>query len=385
MADSNIEAWTLLSLALFTIIVRVGVRWKLVGPANFQLDDYLMPLAGVLFVLETVAAYLVGAKWQGLTNSYMTPEERAALDPQSTEWSYRVAGSKVQIIGWTLYAAILWLVKFSLAVFYSRLTTGLQHLPTRVRLGYVILGVTYIATALNILLSCQPFEKYWQIQPDPGNICTPSNSRVWVLVTVILNILTDVYLLSIPLPLLWTVNINMKRKLPLMALFSGATFVMIAGIIRAATIMNNRPDGALEGSKWACRETFVSIVVSNLPIIQPIIRKGCRKIGLSNLFSSSGKQSQSYPLSSHGLKTLTNRGERDTKKSKASAAAPSHMQASAWGSDEHILGPDKPSSKDITVVSETVVQSEPWNLEAGSRTGASTSPPKEWMNPIAPR
>lgn len=46
MAD-NAEAWTLLSLALVIILVRVGVRWKLVGPANFQLDDYLMPLAGV--------------------------------------------------------------------------------------------------------------------------------------------------------------------------------------------------------------------------------------------------------------------------------------------------------------------------------------------------
>lgn len=44
---SNAEAWTLLSLALVIILVRVGVRWKLVGPANFQLDDYLMPLAGV--------------------------------------------------------------------------------------------------------------------------------------------------------------------------------------------------------------------------------------------------------------------------------------------------------------------------------------------------
>ena len=43
----NAEAWTLLSLALVIILVRVGVRWKLVGPANFQLDDYLMPLAGV--------------------------------------------------------------------------------------------------------------------------------------------------------------------------------------------------------------------------------------------------------------------------------------------------------------------------------------------------
>jgi hypothetical protein len=44
---SHVEAWTLLSLALVIIIIRIGVRWKLVGPANFQLDDYLMPLAGV--------------------------------------------------------------------------------------------------------------------------------------------------------------------------------------------------------------------------------------------------------------------------------------------------------------------------------------------------
>lgn len=69
------------------------------------------------------------------------------------------------------------------------------------------------------------------------DLCQPTHSRVYVLVVVILNILTDVYLLSIPLPLLWTVNLNLKRKIPLMVLFSGATFVMIAGIIRAATIM----------------------------------------------------------------------------------------------------------------------------------------------------
>ena len=58
---------------------------------------------------------------------------------------------------------------------------------------------------------------------------------------MILNITTDIYLLSIPLPLLWTVNIGLKRKIPLMALFSGAAFVIIAGIIRAATIMSVCP------------------------------------------------------------------------------------------------------------------------------------------------
>ena len=52
----------------------------------------------------------------------MTDEQRAALDPDSLEWSKREAGSKIQIIGWSLYVAILWLIKFSLAIFYSRLT-----------------------------------------------------------------------------------------------------------------------------------------------------------------------------------------------------------------------------------------------------------------------
>ena len=147
--------------------------------------------------------------------------------------------------------------------------------------------------------------------------------------------------------------------------------------------MQSGPDGAEAGSKWACRETFVSIVVSNLPIIQPLLRKGFKKIGLSQLFSSSGKPSgQTYPLS--GLKTTTNRGERDTKKSKINAAAPSHMQISAWGSDEHILTEPEPSSKDITVVSETVVQSEPWNWDEANGKH-STSSPKEWGSRLADR
>ncbi|KAJ5770889.1 uncharacterized protein N7511_002940 [Penicillium nucicola] len=380
---SNVEAWVLLSLALFTIIVRIFVRWKLVGPANFQLDDYLMPLAGIVFVLETVAAYLVVADYQGLTNSYMTDEERKAVDLSSTEAHNRVAGSKIQIIGWSLYVAILWLVKLSLSVFYSRLTTGLQSLPTRVRLGYVILAVTWTATQLSLLLSCQPFHAFWQINPNPGQLCQPTNSPVYVLVVVILNIVTDLYLLSIPLPLLWTVNISLKRKVPLMALFSGAAFVITASIIRAVTIISSGPDGASAGSKWACRETFVSIVVSNLPIIQPLLRKGFKKIGLSQLFSSSGKQSgQTYPLS--GLKSLTNRGDRDTKKSKVNNAGPTQTQISAWGSDEHILTEPEPTSKDITVVSETVVQSEPWSWEEASGSH-STTPPKEWGDKLRDR
>lgn len=47
MAEADVESFTLMSLGLVIILIRIYVRWTQVGPANFQLDDYLMPLAGV--------------------------------------------------------------------------------------------------------------------------------------------------------------------------------------------------------------------------------------------------------------------------------------------------------------------------------------------------
>uniref|UniRef100_A0A093XC20 Rhodopsin domain-containing protein n=1 Tax=Talaromyces marneffei PM1 TaxID=1077442 RepID=A0A093XC20_TALMA len=236
------------------------------------LHDYLMLLTGALFISETTLAYLVVANYDGLTNSYMTSEERAVLDPNSTEYYKRVSGSKIQVLGWSL--------------------TGLMQFDTRVRVAYIFLGVVYLATALSILLSCQPMHKFWQINPDPGI------SKVYILVGVVLNVFTDAFLLCIPLPLLWKVEIGLKRKISLMILFSGGIFIIAASIIRAAMVLSSGPDGAVQGSKWACRETFVSIAIANLPIIFPLIRTCANKIGLSALFSSSGRPSNSHPLSS---------------------------------------------------------------------------------------
>ncbi|KAM0809765.1 hypothetical protein AB5N19_10112 [Seiridium cardinale] len=331
-----VEAWTLLSLGLVVIATRVYVRWTQVGPSKWQVDDYLMPLTGLVFTLETVAAYLVGALFGGLTNSYMTDEQRANLDPSSEEYFNRQWGSRIQVMGWSFYACILWLLKFSIAVFYSRLTNGLPHLRLRVRVAYVLLGVTYLTVALSILLSCQPINRFWQINPDPGNLCQPTNSRLYVLIVLIPNIITDLYLLSIPLPLLWKVNISLRRKLSLMALFSGAVFVIMAGTIRAVVILSSGAEGAVSGSEWACRETFVAIVVANLPILQPLIRRGASKIGLSGLFS----KSKSTMGRSHPLESRERNGEA-YEFSKRSQRNNTQIQQStrhtAWGSDDHIL------------------------------------------------
>ncbi|KAL3433764.1 hypothetical protein BDV09DRAFT_171203 [Aspergillus tetrazonus] len=403
MSSQYAESFTLLGLGLVFIIVRVYVRWTQVGPSNFQLDDFLMPLAGIVFTIEVTLAYLVGSKYDGLTNSYMTDEQRAALDPNSREYYNRIMGSKIQVAGWSLYVMVLWLIKGALAVFYSRLTTGLSHLPARVRFAYVLLAVTYLAVALTLILSCQPMRRFWQINPDPGNLCQPTRSMAYVLVVMIPNVLTDLYLMSIPLPLLWAVKIGIRRKITLMGLFSGAIFIGVAGIIRAVIIITAGPNGAIEGSKWACRESFVSIVVSNLPVLQPLIRRCASKIGLSGLFSNSGGKGSSYKYGGGRGKGTSRRREGDYPLTSVTGTGPGTVTGTGTGlgkakserkrdrlrfgsvhqtetaeSDEEVLvgGGGRKNKGQITVTHETVIEREeesPTGSGEGDRAGLAHS------------
>lgn len=46
---------------------------------------------------------------------------------------------------------------------------GLINMRIRVRIAYVFIGVTYIATICSILFGCHPMHKNWQIYPNPGS------------------------------------------------------------------------------------------------------------------------------------------------------------------------------------------------------------------------
>jgi len=176
-------------------------------------------------------------------------------------------------------------LKLCLTIFYSRLISGLVELERRVKIGYVLLGVTYAATELSVLLGCHPFKKNWQIYPDPGNACQPSISKIDCYVTVILNVLTDIYLLTIPIPMLWRANLSKKRKASLLVIFCGGILVMMCGILRCAIIIRSPVTGAQAAGSWACRETFVAVVIGNIPLIYPVASRELNKLANSSLLS----------------------------------------------------------------------------------------------------
>ncbi|OQE41946.1 hypothetical protein PENCOP_c004G06770 [Penicillium coprophilum] len=335
MIDSfSTEAFTLLGIAIAVIGLRTVARWIMVGPRGFQLDDYLMLVACVVYGLETGAAYMVGAWFMGLANNSMTDEQRKELSPHSEEYRLRVGGSKIQVAGWSLYTLLLWLLKTCMAVFYSRLTAGLVNMRIRIHIAYVLIAVTYIATICSILFGCHPMDKNWQIYPDPGNHCQPAVSKIDIYVTVVLNVATDIYLIGIPAPLLVKARLQWREKLELLILFSGGLFVMMAGILRCVLILTAGANGAQQAGSWACRETFVAVVIGNIPMIYPLMRRFTRRAGL---YISSRGGSQSYP--GYPLSDADTGGYAKRKKFRHPLSIPGDTQ---WNtiSDEQMILPN---------------------------------------------
>ncbi|KAI4202652.1 MAG: hypothetical protein LQ350_002445 [Teloschistes chrysophthalmus] len=307
MADNfTKEAFTLLGVGVTVVALRTYARLTSVGIRKFMLDDYLMLLAVVVYGLETGAAYSVGARFHGLANNSMTDEQRRTLSPDSPEYGLRVGGSKLQLIGWSLYTLLLWLLKLCINIFYTRLTIGLQHMRMRTRIGFILIGITYLATVMAILVGCgAPFRKNWQIYPDPGNHCQPAISKMDLFFTVVLNVLTDAYLLSIPLPIFWSARIDPKKKAWLLIMFGGGIFVMMAGILRCALILTAGARGAQQSGSWAVRETFVAVVIGNLPMIHPLFARTITKISSSLSASRSSKPSKMEGSRSISLKAFS--------------------------------------------------------------------------------
>ncbi|KAI9852006.1 MAG: hypothetical protein M1838_002129 [Thelocarpon superellum] len=303
MADAfNVQLFAILAAGTFVVLLRTGARLDAVGMRKLVADDYLMLLANVLFGLEIGAAYSVGALYHGLANNDMTDAERAALSPDSHEYQLRVGGSKLQLMGWSSNITLLWLLKLCLCLFYSRITTGVFHMRTRVLIGYVVIAVTYVATISSVLGGCGgTFSKNWQINPNPGNFCQPAISRVDIFVNLTLNVSTDLYLMSIPLEMLARTKISVPRKTGLLFLFSMGLFVTVASILRCYYVVNvgaivsrgairatmaqsDRSllqagvNGAQQSGSWAVYETFAAVVVTNLPIIAPLFIKIGKKV-----------------------------------------------------------------------------------------------------------
>ncbi|CAG8975941.1 hypothetical protein HYALB_00007072 [Hymenoscyphus albidus] len=120
----------------------------------------------------------------------------------------------------------------------------------------------------------------------------------------IVNIVTDVLLACLPIPVVWTLQVNKRTKVSLIVVLSLGFVVCFCAIYKTVIQMTafEDPDRTRDAtfSTWYSVELFVGIIAASLPSLRPLfksiletstnlMRSGSHKFGLSSGASSSGQ------------------------------------------------------------------------------------------------
>lgn len=172
---------------------------------------------------------------------------------------------------------------------------------------------------------------------------------------------------------------------------------MACGILRCVLILRDPVGGAQQAGSWAVRETFVAVIIGNIPMIYPFFRRSVRNImesGTFRSFTTSQKNSRAnnegeFPAHS-GTGGSSGLGPSNFNKKKFSGGRTLYPLSTMGGgtvsgSAERIVGMDQMAGQTdngsqsgdsgkarITVVTETVVQ------DRERRDGEFSRQPNHW-------
>lgn len=284
------EAWTEYGIGVLILFLRYFARWKAVGFKGWQGDDYFALLVLVFWTLELCMLELIG---QYGTNIGIYDEISATLtDEEIARFEF---GSKCLLMGWNFYVSLIWALKGCVLCFYNRITLGLKQQKLVKWTGLAcVFGFAGVLGA--IWGHCVPVHRNWQVRPYPGDGCTKAVANYVTL--VVINVVTDVAILAIPVPLLWKVQLPTGRKVAIGVLLCSGVFIIIATLLRCILSLQSI-NGINVSTIWAIRETFVGIIATNAAAIKPLF-------STSRWLSSSKGNSTPYTNdnNSHPLATI---------------------------------------------------------------------------------
>ncbi|KAF7585934.1 hypothetical protein BBP40_009854 [Aspergillus hancockii] len=263
MANATvITLWVLTWCAVTLISVRLVMR-KVRGK-SFVLGDYLS-IGAILCALIRLALVHVIVVW-GTNN--MSPALRYSHHFTSVEVYRRETASKFALANRVFYNTYLWLQKFILLDTYRHLLRNLSWERSTLGSYLVIFVATYVTVQIVTFTECNPFNHYWRVLPDPG---TCSQAQLQLIVLGVLNIITDLMLIVLPIPLLVKVKRPVYEKLQLAGLFAVGLFIVVITIIRLPQNAQHST-AQVNRTTWASVELFAAAIVANAPVLYGFYR-----------------------------------------------------------------------------------------------------------------
>ncbi|MCJ1248191.1 hypothetical protein MMC30_005408 [Trapelia coarctata] len=132
----------------------------------------------------------------------------------------------------------------------------------------------FVAAVLQTLLFCDPFFANWD-SAAPEAVC---GDRLAAFVAVgTINLLIDVTVIILPMPMLWALRLPVAKKLGLTAIFGIGVVICIISVIRVVTLAQiNTTDFSYRLGQigyWSVLEPTLGIISCCLPVLPPVLSK----------------------------------------------------------------------------------------------------------------
>jgi len=171
----------------------------------------------------------------------------------------------------------IWMAKFTVSEFLKRLTERFwkKGYDWGLRGIRIFLAVTFLMVIISTLAECRTISHYWQVIPDPGPQCRQGYAQL--LTMGITDIVTDIFLIAFPIPIIVRSSMPLKRKISLTALFSLSIVLIIVTGTRMPLVIERQGLQQFR-TVFASSEILAAAIVANAIILGSFLRdRGVKK------------------------------------------------------------------------------------------------------------
>ncbi|ETI25459.1 hypothetical protein G647_02232 [Cladophialophora carrionii CBS 160.54] len=244
-------------LAFIFILFRCISRFWVIHRAGPE--DYLIIFALLLSCGLTATIVLQKDNGLGRHSDTVSDKENETL-------------SKLLYASIIVYNLGLFLVKDSILYQYLRFFVDRRYrYAAWFLIGFIcVAGITFILVSC---FSCMPVAFYWDKSIEGGHCI--DMMAFWFSFSGF-NIVTDVAVWVLPMPVLWNLQLPRKQKISLVAVFALGGFGCVTAILRlrALYVASNSTDLTYDNvgaATWSAAELNVGIMCACIPALRPMI------------------------------------------------------------------------------------------------------------------
>ncbi|TEY32580.1 hypothetical protein BOTCAL_0720g00010 [Botryotinia calthae] len=287
-------------LGLGAIVLRIWARY--ITKVSWQLSDYAVIIAA------TFGTGYIAICWLAAVRGCLGyPITQVALPQRLLIRELFFAGWLLQ--SWANSFVRLSILDFMLKVFPMKKFRLVVYSFQAATLAYLF------ACTIAWLATCRPFRYNWALGASVPKHC--GNLALKFLLSAIFNLVLDVCILVLPMPMLWTLQMNTRKKVALSFVFGLGIFVCFATAWRTHHVVAfSKPKEQLnftvyvvDDALWSGLEITLGITNACLPVMQPAAQR-IFNVPFLRLITFSKNRTTKHPKDSLGYSTSSSNYSR---------------------------------------------------------------------------